>query len=188
MAFDLIKDEASYNLPPSESVWLKFPEGTTTIRLLSHSIHFQNHYVKKENKTYDCTGDVSTCRWCQSGDKKRQRWAYLVLFRDKVAPAVKVAEIGYSIFGHIIDLSKDEDYGDPRGYDLKIVRKGTDKDTEYSVLPGKSEAFTDKETLLVAPEKLDNINNADNKLKSFYFKEDNEVEEVDIDKEVLADD
>ena len=185
MAFDLIKDEASYNPPPSDSVWLKFPEGTTTIRLLSHSIHFQNHYIRKENKTYDCTGDVSTCQWCQSGNKKRQRWAYLVLLRDKTAPAVKIAEIGYSIFGHIIDLSKDEDYGDPRGYDLKIVRKGTDKDTEYSVLPGKDTAFTEKEELLIAPEDLAKIDKADNKLKSFYLKD--EVEDIDMGKEVPAD-
>ena len=103
----------------------------------------------------------------------------MVLLRDKVAPAVKVAEVGYTIFGHIIDLSKDEDYGDPRWYDLKIVRKGTDKDTEYSVLPGKNEAFTEKEILLISPEGLDNPDNASNKLKSFYLREGELEEELE---------
>ena len=168
---DVIKDEASYNPPPSESVWLKFPEGTTTIRLLSHSIHFRNHYIRGENKTYDCTGMIETCEWCQKGNKKRERWAYLILLRDEKAPEIKVAEIGFSIFGTILELSKDEDYGDPRGYDLKIVRKGTDKDTEYNVIPGKAKEFTDKEDKLVSANGVDTTDKATGKLMSYYEKE-----------------
>jgi hypothetical protein len=178
---EVIKDEASYNPPPTESAWLKFPEGTTTIRLLSHSIHFQNHYLRGENKTFDCTGDVSTCPWCQKGNRKRERWAYIVLVRDEKAPAVKVCEVGFSIFGTILELSKDADYGDPRTYDLKIVRKGTDKDTEYNVIPGKDKALTEKELALLKVEKADTTDKATDKLVNFYKKDETKTEEQDID-------
>jgi hypothetical protein len=181
MAYDEIKDEASYNPPPSESAWLKFPEGTTTIRILSHSIHFQNHYIRPVNKTYECTGRVETCEWCQKGNKKRERWAYIVLLRDEKAPAVKVAEIGYSIFGAILGLAKDPDYGDVRGYDLKVIRKGTDKDTAYNVIPGKPKEFNDKETNLLEAEKVDTTDNASGKLKAFYKKDETEIVDVDFD-------
>lgn len=39
------------------------------------------------------------------------------------------------MIGEINKFCKDEDYGDPRGYDVKITRTGSGMDTEYSILP-----------------------------------------------------
>jgi hypothetical protein len=167
---ELIKDESNYNPPAVDSAWLKFKEGITTIRLLSHSYHFRNHYVKSENKTYDCTGMIETCELCQKGNPSRQRWAYLVLVRDKENPAVKVMEVGWSVFETILNLSKDEDYGDPRGYDLKITRTGKGAETSYTVIPGKDTPLNDKEEKLVNLQGLDNIEKASEKLMSYYKK------------------
>jgi hypothetical protein len=178
MVHNIVKDEASYNPPPPESDWLKFPEGTTVIRILSHSDSFSSHYIKSENKTYDCFGDVSTCKYCQLGNKPRQRWSYLVLRREQpenkekkisyIPPAVKVCEMGWSVFKDVLNLSKDPDYGDIRGYDLKISRTGTDKDTEYSTLPGKDTPLTDSEMSLLRPQNLDNIEKATERMMAFY--------------------
>ena len=173
---EVIKDEASYNPPPADSQWLTFEEGITTIRLLSHSYSFRSHYIKKERKSYDCTGDVSTCKWCQLGNRSGGKWAYMVLVRDEKAPAIKVMEAGWSIFETILNLAKDKDYGDPRGYDLKITRKGTGTDTSYTVIPGKDTKFNDKEDKLVSGQGLANPKTATDKLMSFYRGEDSEEE------------
>jgi len=168
---EVIKDEKTYNPPPQDNPWLKFEEGTTTIRLLSHSYHFKSHYVKSENKSYDCTGFVETCKWCQGANLPRQRWAYAILVRGKEESLIKVMEVGWSIFGTILNLSKDEDYGDPRGYDLKITKTGTGLDTSYTVIPGKETDFTEEEMKLLEPKELGNIEKATGYLLSFYKQE-----------------
>lgn len=167
---EIIKDEANYNPPPTESQWLKFEEGTTTIRLLSHSYHFVNHYLKGENKSYDCTGQAETCQWCQKNIPQRQRWSYVVLVRGD-ALAVKIVEIGWTIFETILNLSKDEDYGDPRKYDLKITRTGTGTDTSYTVIPGKETKFNEKELALLESKSLTDTEKATEYLLSFYKKD-----------------
>jgi len=164
---EIVKDLSSYTPPVGESSWHKFEEGTTTIRILSHSYHYVSHYVHSEKKSYNCTGDISTCEWCQKGVKASNRWAYLILIRGDV-PVVKPVEFGWSIFGTILELAKDSDYGDPRKYDLKISRKGTDKDTRYTVIPGKRTKFTKNEALFLKANNLDTLEGATEKLMSFY--------------------
>ena len=40
-----------------------------------------------------------------------------------------------TILGQFSDLIGNADWGDPRGYDITVVRKGKDFDTEYTVQP-----------------------------------------------------
>lgn len=169
---EMIKDESKYKPPADLRPWLTFEEGTTTIRLLSHSYSFRSHYIRSENKSYDCVGVVK-CKWCQEGDPPKQRWAYLVLVRGDES-YVKALEIGWSIFETILELAKDKDYGDPRSFDLKITRKGKGRKTNYTVIPGKDTKFTDKEKLILRPQKLDDPAKADVKLMGYYSKQEDE--------------
>ncbi len=166
---DVIKDYKNYNPPEAESPWIKFLEGTTTIRILSHSINWKSHYIRSEKKSHTCTGDISTCEWCQKGDQPKGRWAYLILNRSN--KEIRVMEIGWSIFGTILQCAKDSDYGDPRKYDLKITRKGTGLETEYQVIPGKETKFTEEEEKVLKTSGLDDIDKATQKLVSYYEKD-----------------
>ena len=166
---EIIKDETKYK--PQESQWLTLEEGVTTIRILSHSYAFKSHYIKSEKKSYDCTGDTSTCEWCQKSNRPRGRWAYIVLVRDSKEPVAKVVEFGWSVFETILALAKDKDYGDPRGYDLKITKTGTGLDTNYTVIPGKETDFTEEEMKMLEPKGLTNVDKATDYLLSFYKKE-----------------
>lgn len=176
---EVVKDLKNYD-PDMGGSWLKFEEGTTTLRLLSHSYTYRTHWDNKEKKSYDCEGEG--CKWCAKGNQPRNRWAYLVLVRDKKAPAIKVMEVGWSVFGTILELANDEDYGDPREYDIKVTRKGSGLDTEYTVIPGKDKKFNKKEEVLTKD--LD-IDKATNRLLGFY-KENSGMSDDDIE-EALGD-
>jgi len=179
----VIKNESTYTPPPVESVWLKLEEGTTTLRILSHSVNSVTHFVKSEKKSHDCTGEVKTCQYCQKNNKPRQQWAYLVLLRNEKNPTIKVAKFGWSIFKTILDLSKDKDYGDPRSYDVKIKRVGQDLDTEYTVIPGKDFPYNDQEMAILMPEDLVDPEKATAKLLSYYKKEGETAFNTDFDPE-----
>ena len=170
MKAQTIPSEKDYK-PPEDlatSSWLKIEEGKpVTVRLLSHSITFKNHWISSENKNYDCVGIDNGCKWCEVGEKIRHRWAYLALLRDDKAPAVKVFEMGFMIFGDILEFAKDDDLGDPRSYDLKISRKGQKLDTEYTTYPSpKTKDFNEKEVAVVGD--LTDIDKATDKLKTYY--------------------
>ena len=167
---EVVKDYSTHKPKESISQWLKLEEGTTTIRVLSHSYHFDSHYIKSENKSYDCAGNAQTCQYSQSGSRPRGRWAYVVLVRgDEIT--WKVSELGWSIFETVLQLAKDPDYGDPRNYDLKITRKGSGRETSYTVIPGKAGKLPKAETDLLVVAGLDTVEKATDTLMSFYKRE-----------------
>ena len=50
--------------------------------------------------------------------------------------AVQISELTqFTIQSAIADLVESEDWGDPRGYDLTVNRKGKSLETEYTVQP-----------------------------------------------------
>ena len=76
----IIKDETTYDPPQAESQWLTFEEGTTTIRLLSHSYTFRSHYIKSESKSYTCTVPGRNLQVVSGGvNRAGGKWAYLVV-------------------------------------------------------------------------------------------------------------
>jgi hypothetical protein len=68
-------------------------------------------------------------------------WAFLVY--DYADSQVKIIEITQAtIQKSIADLSKDEEWGAPFEYDIKISKKGEDLKTEYSVTPSPKKPLT----------------------------------------------
>jgi hypothetical protein len=55
----------------------------------------------------------------------------------------------------LVDLANDPDYGDPRGYDLKVSRKGSGMDTSWTVLPGPQLELANKIKALYKNIRLD---------------------------------
>lgn len=165
---EVILDLKDYQPEEASSSWLKLEEGTTVLRVLSHVYTFKSHYIQSEKKSYDCAGEVSLCEWCQKGHKAKSRWAYLFLVRD--TGEVQALEMGWQIFEGLLTLAKDPDYGDNRNYDVKITRKGTGRDTSYTVIPGKDTKLSEKETALLKKLKVDNVDSATLYLVDLYTK------------------
>jgi hypothetical protein len=55
-----------------------------------------------------------------------------------------VSVCGLRLYGHdprSSDLIANPDWGDPRGYDITVIRKGKSLDTEYTVQPSPHKAL-----------------------------------------------
>jgi hypothetical protein len=69
----------------------------------------------------------------------RRTWWMNVIVRGQESQGPMIFTPGTTIFGSLITLISDPDYGDitdlNEGFDITIVRKGSGLDTEYEVLP-----------------------------------------------------
>lgn len=61
------------------------------------------------------------------------KYAWLVYNHDE--EKVQIFQGGATIYNAIAALATDEDWGDPTEYDIKVGRKGVQKETKYSVQP-----------------------------------------------------
>ena len=78
-------------------------------------------------------------------------WMFVVIHED----VPKILEIRQkTIRGAILEYCRDEDYGDPRGYDITITRSGHKMDTKYIVTPKPPSPATQEMLDAVADAKI----------------------------------
>jgi len=83
-------------------------------------------------------------------------WAFIVW--NYQSKDIQIMEITQSTIQTTIqNLTKDEDWGSPFDYDIKIIKSGKEKDTKYAVNPSPKKPLTDEQTRL-ALEKRINLN------------------------------
>jgi hypothetical protein len=135
-----------YKVPKLGGGYTKLVEGANRFRILCSPI-MGWEYWNTENKPVRVLqqpeGNPADLRWDtdkKTGKKVPSRikhfWAFVVW--NYGSKALEILEITQTtIQGQLTDLVQSEDWGDPREYDITINRKGSDLDTEYTVLPGK---------------------------------------------------
>ena len=138
--------EWDYEPKGGSSDYLKLEDGkTVTIRIVSET-YYKRLVTDKQGSIID-TRDFTEDMFDQAEGKGfavRDRFVWGVWSRDE--QAAKVFECGASIYSQLKTLAQDPDWGDPRGYDIKITRTGTGLDTKYAVMPGKnSDPISDEE-------------------------------------------
>lgn len=138
-------DYSTYEAPSSPSLFIKLENGENRIRLVSKPENYQVHNQKIEGKFRSVKCEGTDCKLCAEGNKPRDRYAWVVL--DRSDGQVKVYECGWMVFEQVLNLARDEDYGDPTQYDLKITKTGEGLDTNYTVIA------VPKKTALTAEEK-----------------------------------
>ena len=85
------------------------------------------------------------------GGNPKYFWMFVVIHEG----VPKILEIRQkTIRGAILEYSRDEDYGDPRGYDITITRSGHMKDTKYLVTPKPPSPATQEMLDAVADAKI----------------------------------
>lgn len=121
----------NYEAPQGNAGYMKLQDGENRIRILSKPIIGWLDW--KEKKPYRFRFNQRPEKPLEKGPIKHF-WAFLVWnYTDQ---NVQILEVTQATIQKIItDLSKNEEWGAPFYYDLKITRKGKDLDTEYSVLP-----------------------------------------------------
>lgn len=120
-----------YEAPQGSADYMKFQDGENKFRILSKPIIGWVDW--KDKKPYRFT--MKTKPEKPMGDKPiKHFWAFIVW--NYATQAVQILEVTQAgIQKAIQNLSKDEEWGAPFDYDIKVNRKGKDLDTEYSITP-----------------------------------------------------
>jgi hypothetical protein len=112
--------------------------GENRVRILSQPEAYASHYIQSEKKFGICTMGAD-CFFCQKGISKSHK--VMVYIVDRVDEEVKRADLPWSVFKSVAELSQSADYKfeDLPPYDIIITKTGEGMETRYSVVPGRNE-------------------------------------------------
>lgn len=151
-----------YEAPKSGGNYARLNDGVNRFRVLSDAIVGWVYWTEKDGKRQpvrvpDYPGEEpDDAAPSKFGKTVRHFWAFTVWNYDE--QRVQVLELTQgSIQKAIQALVEDLDWGDPKGYDLKISRSGEGIETEYAVSPAPSSTVPTeaKKALSEAPVRLE---------------------------------
>lgn len=121
----------NYEAPVGNSNYMKFQDGENKIRILSKPIIGWLDWKDKVPHRFRMDAKPEK----PMTDKPiKHFWAFLVWNYSE--ESIQILEVTQAtIQKRIQDLSKDDEWGAPFFYDLKITRKGKDLSTEYGITP-----------------------------------------------------
>lgn len=134
---------ANYEQPRSSSNYMKLSDGENRFRILSKPIlGFLDWTSDKKPVRYRM--DQQPSAPLVEGNRVKHFWAFVVW--NVKEEKIQILELTQaSIQAAIKALSADEDWGSPVGtYDIKITKKGTKLETEYTVTPVPKTPVSDK--------------------------------------------
>lgn len=129
-----------YEAPEGGGNYMKLKDGENKIRILSKPVVGWVDW--KDKKPFRFPMDKKPEKPLDKNPIKHF-WAFIVWnYTDQ---AIQILEITQqTIQTQIINLTKDEDWGAPFDYDIKITKKGRDLDTKYSVIPAGKKPVADE--------------------------------------------
>ncbi len=130
----------SYETPQGSGSYMKFQQGENKFRILSKPIigwldwkdkvPFRFTFKNKPEKPL-------------TDQPIKHFWSMIVW--DYSDSSIKILEITQATIQKAIEaLAKDEDWGSPHEYDIKIVKTGQDKNTEYRVNPSPKKQLAEE--------------------------------------------
>jgi len=129
-----------YEAPEGGGNYMKLQEGENKFRILSKPIVGWLDW--KDKKPYRFTMKNKPEKPMDKNPIKHF-WAFVVW--NNATESIQILEITQqTIQAAITNLSKDEEWGAPFHYDIKITKKGKDLDTKYSVTPSPKKPLTDE--------------------------------------------
>jgi hypothetical protein len=130
-----------YEAPKTSANYLKFEEGENKFRILNSPIVGWIDW--KDNKPLRFPIDKKPSAAIDPTKPIKHFWALPVW--DYKSKTISILEITQkSIQAEITILSKDEEWGNPTGYDIKVIRKGSGLETEYTLNPVPPKALHEK--------------------------------------------
>lgn len=136
---------SNYEAPKSNSSYMKFQDGVNKLRVLSSAIVGYEYWTQDNKpvriKEYPKV-QPADLRMEDDGrpTKIKHFWAFTVWnYAEEKMQILEVTQA--TIQKGIMSLVNDEDWGDPKQYDLKITKTGKKLDTDYTIGtgPGKTE-------------------------------------------------
>lgn len=149
----------SYQLPDKSKQFMKIKPGDNVVRFLSNPLTgwlvftedkkpVRRPYDEKSNTLGDFTKaemEEMKAKKVENGEFEGSRHFWIALVWDRNSNTPKILEITQiTIIRALMNLYKDEDWGDLRQYDVNIHREGTGQfDTEFSVNPKPQKPLTE---------------------------------------------
>lgn len=130
-----------YQEPASNSRYMKFEDGENKFRFLSSPIIGFECWKDSKPYRFRSEAEIPNEKWdinTYTGEMKRPTFFWAAVVWDYSDKQIKILEITQtSIRKAITGLINDPDWGNPKGYDIKVDRTKNGDKTEYSVRPGK---------------------------------------------------
>lgn len=128
-----------YEAPQSEKRYMRFEDGENRFRILSSPLIGWLDW--KDNKPMRFKHDSKPSEPIDPKKPIKHFWALIVWnYQQK---AIQILEITQqTVFGKIQNLAKDQDWGDPREYDIKVTKSGQALDTKYDTNPCPKETLS----------------------------------------------
>ena len=139
-----------YQPPVSGGGFMKLQDGVNLIRIMSSAIIGYEYWTRDNKPVRLKEMPKETPDEIKTGDdgepsKIKHFWAFVVY--NYATEAIEILQLTQvSIMKAIRDYAQDEDWGNPKGYDIKITRSGQKLDTEY-IVSAKPAKELDKEVV-----------------------------------------
>jgi hypothetical protein len=137
---------AGYEVPKAPSDYMKFEDGKNKFRILSAPLMGFMYWTidKKPVRQAETFKGVPGDAKLEDGKfKPKHFWALVVWnYADSRLQILELTQA--SIQGPIQDLASNEDWGDPREYDITVTKSGQLLETEYSVVPSPKTAVPEE--------------------------------------------
>lgn len=124
--------------------FMNLTEGSNPVRVFSKPYQFYVVWTtdaagqKRKIKT-----PVDGCPLVGRGETPQTRWYVGVINRETNRPSI--LEVGPQILRQIVSLSKNKKWGDPKGFDIDIVRNPKGSQPLYDVMPEPHSEITAEE-------------------------------------------
>lgn len=127
---------------PDDGLFVKLKSGQSISGVFRGEIYeFRQHFIKLENKSYECIGEG--CQWCARNEKATFRFRINFITNLNGANTAMIFDQGKKTYKILAALHKD--YPLPKHF-VKITRNGDSNDTTYTILPiPKGEITPEKE-------------------------------------------
>jgi hypothetical protein len=126
-----------YQVPDATTGYMKFKQGENRFRILSSAIVGWEAWNDEDGKRKPirwANGENYDISKLDEPDKVKHFWAFVVWnYSDKKIQILEITQKG--IMKSLKVLLDDEDWGDPKNYDVVVIKEGEDLATTYSVQP-----------------------------------------------------
>ena len=130
----------NYESPTGTSNYMKFKKGENKFRILSKPIIGWLDWKDKKPMRFEMDSKPKTP--VDPTKAIKHFWAMIVWnYFEEAVQVLEVTQV--SVQNAITAFAKDEDWGAPFTYDIKVTRTGEMMDTEYSVIASPKKVLTD---------------------------------------------
>lgn len=131
----------NYELPNANQNYMKFEKGENRFRILSKAIAGWLDWQDKKPHRFPI--DKKPAKPFDPNKPIKHFWAFVVWnYNHQCIQILEITQAG--IQKSISDISKDEEWGSPFEYDLKVNRKGEGLETEYSITPSPKKNLSEE--------------------------------------------